>query len=308
MKRIETEKALTLYSEKGRFSRLGVYIAHLSLIIILVGGLTGSIFGFKGYVNIVEGETVSQIGVRMKDKVTPKPLPFSVRCDDFKISYYDVPGNQRFVKEYTSILAILEDGKEILKREIRVNHPLYYKGIAFYQSSYGAIQEATIGIQWKNRNEKTLLKIHEGETLPIPNTNSSIHMVKYFPQILNLGEGLQVVLLRPNQPPQPLWALKDSSKVDQQNPEFTVSFEGITNTEYTGLQVARDPGVWVVWLGCTLLIVGLIVSFFFSHQRIWVRIPKDLGKEIVLAGSTSKNRVGFEKVFERLAEGVREIK
>ena len=97
VKRIETEKALTLYSEKGRFSRLGVYIAHLSLIIILVGGLTGSIFGFKGYVNIVEGETVSQIGVRMKDKVTPKPLPFSVRCDDFKISYYDVPGNQRFV-------------------------------------------------------------------------------------------------------------------------------------------------------------------------------------------------------------------
>jgi cytochrome c biogenesis protein len=133
-------------------------------------------------------------------------------------------------------------------------------------------------------------------------------MVKYFPQILNLGEGLQMVLLRPNQPPQPFWALKDPSKVDQQNPEFIVGFEGITNQEYTGLQVARDPGVWVVWLGCTLLILGLIVSFFFSHQRIWVRIPKDPGKEIVLAGSTSKNRVGFEKVFEKVVEGVRGIK
>jgi non-ribosomal peptide synthetase component F len=32
------------------------------------------------------------------------------------------------------------------------------------------------------------------------------------------------------------------------------------------------------------MIVGLIVSFFFSHQRVWVRIPKVPGKEIVVKG------------------------
>jgi cytochrome c biogenesis protein len=99
--RIETESAVTLYSEKGKFSRLGVYIAHLSLIIILIGGLIGSLFGFKGFVNILEGETIDHIGVRVKDKVVEKPIPFSVRCDDFKVAFYDLPGNQRYVKEYT---------------------------------------------------------------------------------------------------------------------------------------------------------------------------------------------------------------
>ena len=308
LKRNETESAISLFSEKGRFSRLGVYIAHLSLIIILIGGLIGSFYGFKGFVNILEGETVDQVGVRVKDKVVQKPIPFSVRCDDFKIAFYDVPGNQQYVKEYTSILTILEKGKEVLKKTVQVNHPLHYEGLTFYQSSYGSLQEATVGIQSKSKKEKILLKIHEGETLPIPTSNAFIRMVRYLPQFHNLGEGLQMILLRPNQPPQPLWALKDPSKIDQGDVEFIVNFEGITIQEYTGLQVAKDPGVWVVWIGCALLIVGLIVSFFFSHQRIWVRIPKDRGKQIVVAGSTSKNRVGFEKVFERLVGGIRSVK
>jgi cytochrome c biogenesis protein len=309
-KRIETESSVTFFSEKARFSRLGVYIAHLSLIIILIGGLMGSIFGFKGFVNIFEGEKVDRIGLRMKDRVVEKPLPFSVRCDDFKVTFYDLPSNpnQRFVKEYTSILTILENGKEILKKTVQVNHPLRYKGLTFYQSSYGSHQEATVGVQWKDKKEKTLLTLHEGETLPIPNANAFIRMVRYLPQILNLGEGLQMVLLRPNQPPQPLWALKDPSKIDQRDAGFILSFEGIAVKQYTGLQVAKDPGVWVVWVGCALLILGLIVSFFFSHQRVWVRIPKASGKEIVIAGSTSKNRVGFEKTFQQLVEGVRSIK
>ncbi len=307
-KRIETESAVTLFSEKGKFSRLGVYIAHLSLIIILIGGLIGSLYGFKGFVNILVGETVDHIGTRIKDKTVEKAIPFSVRCDDFKVAFYDVPGNQRFVKEYTSILTILDKGKEILKKTVRVNHPLHYKGLTFYQSSYGSIQEATIGIQWRDKKEKTVLRVTPGETVPIPNSDASIRMLQYLPQVLNLGEGLQLILLRPNRPPQQLWALKDPSKIDQRNEEFIISFEGISIKEYTGLQVAKDPGVWVVWFGCAVLILGLIVSFFFSHQRVWVRMPKAPGKEIVLAGSASKNRVGFEREFQQLVEGVRSIK
>ena len=49
---IETEKAITFYSEKGRFSRLGVYITHSSILIILIGGILGSLLGFKGHVEI----------------------------------------------------------------------------------------------------------------------------------------------------------------------------------------------------------------------------------------------------------------
>jgi cytochrome c biogenesis protein ResB len=55
------------------------------------------------------------------------------------------------------------------------------------------------------------------------------------------------------------------------------------------------------------MVLGLIVSLFFSHQRVWVRIPKSSGGEMVLAGSANKNRIGFEKAFQELVDEVRSI-
>ena len=308
-RRMETGSTVTLYSEKGRFSRLGVYITHLSLLIILIGGLIGSQFGFKGFVNILEGETVDQIYERREDREIPKPLSFSVRCDDFNITYYDLPGKkEKHVKEYTSIITILDNGKEVLKESVRVNHPLHYKGLAFYQSNYGAIHDVTLGIQWVGKKEKTVFKVLEGTTVPVPNSNNFLRVLKGEHQVHNFGEGVQVVLFKPNQEPRPFWLLKAFPKFDEQRKdEFILTFEGFTEKEYTGLSVAKDPGVWVVWIGCGLMIFGLIVSFFFSHQRVWVRIPRGVGGEIVLAGSTNKNRVGFEKTFGQMVEGVRSL-
>jgi cytochrome c biogenesis protein len=305
-KRFETENAITFFSEKGRFSRLGVYITHLSLLIILVGGIVGSLYGFRGHVEILEGETVNQIFLRIKDEEVSRPIGFSVRCDDFNITYYDLKRTEKHVKEYTSHLTILDNGKEVLKKTVQVNHPLHYKGLAFYQANYGSIHEATIGIQWKGKKEKTSFKATEGTTVPVPNSNSLIQALKYAPQVHNFGEGIQVVLLKPNQEPRPFWLLNNFPKLDEQRgDDFILTFEGLTSMEYTGLQVTKDPGVWVVWIGCGLMILGLIVSFFFSHQRVWVKIPKGPGREIVLAGSANKNRVDFEKTFGQMVEEVR---
>jgi cytochrome c biogenesis protein len=304
--RVETESAVTFYSEKGRRSRLGVPITHLSILIILIGGLMGSLYGFRGYVNILEGETVDRIYLRVKDQDVEEPLGFKLRCDDFNITYYNLPGNEKHVKEYTSLLAILENGQEVLKKMIQVNHPLHYKGMAFYQSSYGAIHDISLGIQRKNEKKKTILKMFEGETIPIPNSNIQIRLLRYVEQVHTFGEGVQVALFKPDQRPQTVWVLKDFPNIKQQGSnDIVLTLEGVTSKEYTGLQVTKDPGVWVVWLGSGLMIFGLIVSFFFSHQRVWVRIPKSPDGEIVVAGSANKNRVGFEKSFSQLVEEIR---
>jgi len=304
--RIETERAVTLFSEKGKFSRLGVPITHLSILIILTGGIVGSVYGFKGRVEILKGETVSRIFLRARDGEIPKPLDFSVRCDDFKVTYYDLPGKEKHVKEYTSFLSILKNGKEVLKKAVQVNHPLHYEGLAFYQANYGTIHDFTLGVQWRNKKQKATFKVPEGATVPVPNSNDLIRVLQYAPQVHNFGEGVQVVLFEPNQEPRTFWLLKAFPKFDEQRKDdFILSFEGDSPTEYTGLSVTKDPGVWVVWIGCGLMIFGLIVSFFFSHQRVWVRISKSPGEEIVLAGSANKNRVGFEKTFGELVEEVR---
>ena len=312
--RIETESAITLFGERGKISRLGAYITHLSLLIVIIGGLVGSISGFRGFVNILEGETVNRVFIREKRGEIPRSLDFSVRCDDFNVTFYDVPGKQKFVKEYASTLTIFEKGKEVLKKTIQVNHPLHYRGLAFYQSSYGALHEITIGIAGKNRKEKITVRALEGDSFPIPESNIMVRVLNYAPQIHNFGEGVQVALFKPNQPPRSYWLLRNGSFPpfdEKKGDDVTLSMEALTSKEYTGLQVTRDPGVWIVWAGCGLMIFGFIVSFYFSHQRIWVRIPKEGpqkgGREIVLAGSVNRNRIGFEKTFQSLVEEVRSV-
>ena len=47
------------YFERGKLGRLGPLITHASIIIILLGGIFVSRFGFKGYENIPEGATIN---------------------------------------------------------------------------------------------------------------------------------------------------------------------------------------------------------------------------------------------------------
>ena len=37
-----------MFGENGRWTRFGVYSVHLSVVLLLIGGLIGSIFGFDG--------------------------------------------------------------------------------------------------------------------------------------------------------------------------------------------------------------------------------------------------------------------
>jgi cytochrome c biogenesis protein len=63
----------------------------------------------------------------------------------------------------------------------------------------------------------------------------------------------------------------------------------------------------LVWTGCVLMIVGFYLTFFLSHRRLWVRLSTR-GKETFLefAGSSHRNRIGFEQEFERMFHVLRE--
>ena len=70
---------------------------------------------------------------------------------------------------------------------------------------------------------------------------------------------------------------------------------------YTGLQVAQDPGMNVVWLGSAILVVGLCFMFYMPHRKIWLVIAADAGKaSISLAGMTAQNKLAFEREFHDL--------
>ncbi|MEE8540441.1 MAG: cytochrome c biogenesis protein ResB, partial [Desulfobacterales bacterium] len=143
-RRETTERGFCIYAEKGRLTRLGVYTVHLSVVLLLVGGLIGSLFGFEGYMNVPEGE--SSQTVHLRNSAAVQQLGFEIRCDDFKVSFYE----NGSPKEYRSTLTILQQGKPVLTKDIIVNDPLGYGGIRIFQSSYGPLGPESVTLDIKS--------------------------------------------------------------------------------------------------------------------------------------------------------------
>ncbi|MCG6536432.1 MAG: cytochrome c biogenesis protein ResB, partial [Syntrophales bacterium LBB04] len=118
----ETEDGSRHYFfERGKYSRLAFFFTHLSLLLIFIGALIGSFFGYKGYINIYEGASVSRLETRAGQI---KNLDFTVRCNSFSASFYQSGAP----KDYLSDLSVIQGGKEVLRKTIRVNDPLSYEG------------------------------------------------------------------------------------------------------------------------------------------------------------------------------------
>jgi cytochrome c biogenesis protein len=255
--------------------------------------------------NIVEGQSVREVPTRGgSGKVD---LGFEVRCNKFWVDYY--PTGQP--KEYASDLSVIENGVEIVRKKIVVNDPLQYKGIWFYQSSYGqaGATSAMVTVNKANGGTVANVKLTPGQKAEVQGYGT-ISAVDYQPNFQGFGPGLRVVLEKPGKPPADFWLLRAHPEFDRQRKDtHFLSFSGLNEVFYTGLQVAKDPGVNIVWVGCGLMVIGTLIAFFMSHQRVWVRLsPAQDGRvDVVLAGSTNRNRLAFEKKFEKIQADIKAV-
>lgn len=278
------EKEDGLIFERGSFSRYGVYIIHLSILIILLGSLIGLIFGYKGFIALNTGETKDRLTLRGKN---PKevPLGFALRCKSFNVSFY--PGGQP--KDYVSRLEIIEKGGIVFERDVRVNSPLTHKGMHIYQSSYGA----TPSFVFKIGNESIVLK----EQDEYDKEDFILVVMRFERAVHDFGPGVQVAFLD-NGEPKTTWFLKDIQKMrERMISGRKVVLEDIKEDLWTGLEVSYDPGVWVTWSGFALILFGLYINFFIVHRRIFIRRCTD---NIIIAGIAFKHRDVFREEFERL--------
>ena len=284
---------LLLFAQKGAMSRTGVYIVHASILIIFIGAIIGELFGFKASVMLPETQEtgiVYETGTR-----TPIELGFTVRCDRFDIEFYD----SGMPKAYRSKLLITENGKVTLEKSIVVNDPLDYNGITFYQSSYQGYEDflLTITDQESKVPETVSLPFQTQMTLTKHNAQIGIINAKAMGQTIS---AMKVWFKDDSGPASIFWIdAGDQVTVEREGKIYTIAGKQMYAT---GLQVAKDPGVWVVYIGCGLMILGLFVAFFMSHRRIWLLIRKENDETTVLmSGSANKNKMGFETSFGALS-------
>jgi cytochrome c biogenesis protein len=286
--RVVREDSLGLVVERGTLSRLGVFIIHGSVVAILVGGFIGLFFGFRGFVVLRVGEAKDRFMTRSASP-QEKMLGFTIKCKEFKASNY--PGGQP--KDYASTIELMEGGTVVREKIIRVNDPLYYKGMRFYQSSYGKTNSFAFRIDGED------IMLGEGERFE--KGGLVLMVVKFAEEVHNYGPGVQIAYLDGNEP-KTTWFLMKVNKLRSQTIQgINVRLEEIRGDPYTGLEISSDPGVFVVWAGFALMLFGLYVNFFTYYRRIYaVRAANG----IIIAGFALKNKEAFQKEFEGLREEI----
>jgi cytochrome c biogenesis protein len=301
---LQDQGAWYLFAEKGKLSRLGFYCIHLSILIILLGAMIGSFFGFRGYVNIVEGEAADRVFLRSEQQV--QPLGFKVRLEQFSVSFYPT-GTPR---EFKSTVTILEGERKILTEPIRVNHPLTYKGISLYQSSYGvaSVEKVVLEVVERASRRGFTLSVKPGVRVEIPGSPNALVVNHFIPDLRGLGPAFQGVLLEGERPVENLVIFQKHPEFVPRKPgRFEFRVREFQPKYYSGLQVTRDPGVWVVWVGCFLMMAGFYMTFLMSHQRIWVRMVEMERETMVeMAGSSHRNRADLERELDRVGRSLGE--
>ena len=298
-----------LFAQKSAWCRLGVYVVHFSILVIFVGAIIGSLAGYKGFVTIVEGSSINAFESRSGQRV---PLGFEVLCEKFNVEFYSTGAP----KEFRSTLTILENGKPVpgySQVKVIVNEPLTYKGITFYQSSYGQASEGGehfVTVTPRNGGAPQKFTVHEGNVVTLKD-GTTFKLLEATQEVRPFAPGFsgpaaRIEVTRKGAEPQTFIAFKNYPDVNAERGDSLVfGYEGTNAKQYTGLQVAKDPGVWVVWLGCTLMVLGIGVAFFMSHKRIWVVVSKG---HVRMYGNASKNQAAFLMQFEDISEKFQSIK
>lgn len=328
---------ISIYAWKGTIGRFGSDIVHVSLLLILCGVIIGSIAGFKDFGAFYEGELitipVTELRLTIDRSWHGIPIPkidrqkmasdIQLRLDKFWIDYYE----SGQIKQFNSILTLSDSGVEVIKgRQIWVNAPLSYKGVTFYQSSYGTAYDRVKQGEFflkDTKTKKTLVFSVPWNTLyNIPGTDYKIKIVGFVSDFA-FDPASRTIFTKSaehNNPAVNIEVYKKDTLVGRPwlfynyadiftaipDSDYELVFSSYKGILYTGLSINKDPGTNVVWIGSALMVIGFFIAFFIFHKKIWVNVRKgSLETEVHIGGMINKNKFVFER---ELSEIVDEIK
>lgn len=300
-----------LYADRNRWGKLGTFPFHIALVMLVVGGIVVTQFGFRDVQFVVpEGETVP-IG---------RGTDLSVRLNRFNEDYYQDGTAAR----YQSDVTLIRDGRDVRGGLVEPNQPLSDGGVTVYQSGFG--YNVRLRVTDRAGTELFHGPVTLGEyaasnnpdapagVLPVPGTGITLSLIASDRDVANRpdldtlhlrAEQLYVRASRDDQPP---GAILPTALVDPTTPaqlgDVTVAFEryGV----YSVLQIAYYPGLWLFGVAAVIGIAGLIAIFYFPLRRVRaiVSTEGDQGASAILAPLARRDWSG-KRDFVNLIEVLR---
>lgn len=270
-----------IYCYKGLIGRIAPIIVHFSMILILLGTIISSFFGFKAQEIIPKTELfhIQNILNNGQLAIVPKTV---ARINDFWITY----NNKKTISQFYSDISILNSqGNETDRKTISVNYPLIYKSVYYYQTDWNLI-----GLRFKNSNKD----ITEYPLINILNNPNKVWLTWVLNNselnngIIIIIDNLQGYCSIYNEMGQLLGNLELNETLTF---ELSVSFLEIISS--TGLQIKTDPGILIIYTGFFFLMVSTLISYI-TYSQIWI-IQKD--QNLYIGGNTNRSIFEFELEF-----------
>lgn len=293
----------------------GSDVVHLGLLIILAGGIISGLAGFRDNLTLSEGQILPVL-----------KADFKIRLDKFETEYY--PNGS--VRDWKSTLTVIENGKPHLSKIVEVNHPLSFKGFVFYQSSYGwNWTNSSLEIWVKKRNDESFLnkiELNLGEKVGLEGENIQISVLHFIPDfVINEKNEITTRSLQPNNPAAFIEGWQENEKIfsgwifakfpdfarikPEKKIDFTFELKDFKAAQFSVIQVAKDPGANFIWVGCSFLMIGLALAFYWPPREIKIILKEMQGKtEVIAGGIASKNMEAFQSEFEKIMTSLRRLK
>lgn len=282
---------ILMFASKAGFARYGSFLLHVSFIFLLAGGIAFTRFGHRSYEDVPVGGEFALHGLEET----------AVMVEDFEV-VYDEYGR---LSDYVCSVVLTENGRPLIVKDIRPNHPLEYRGRGVFLVSYDQDFEALQGfvVSVLDRDGRTIvpaLFLAFGGPLEVPGVNVIIEAVDaVVPHIRITYPAGEVENLR----------LDPDAPVHTADGNLGFSVIHGVPTVYVTLEVVREPGEWLVIAGLILLTAGTCVCLYLSHRRIWF-ILKNLPERksrVAFGGNASRNPEAFRGEFEHIRRTLEEL-
>jgi cytochrome c biogenesis protein len=321
----EKSGKVVLQARKRRLGWFGSDVVHVGLLVILAGGIISGLTSHRAELALADGQTADV-----------PDAAFKVRLDKFETEYYPQGG----VKDWKSTVTVIEGGAPVLTQVIEVNQPLTYRGISFYQQSYGFDWSAArLVLELRKPGDagfSRTVSLGVGERVAVDDPDITHVAVRRFVPDFVIGEGNQVQSRsdQPNNPAAQVEAWKGEERIfsswifakfpdfgqghvpggmaemkgtkNAGAPKVAVILKDYKAAPYSVLEAAMDPGVNLIWLGCVLITAGLFLAFYWPPREIRVILEDAPGKvELTAGGQAAKSKEAFQSEFDAIFESLR---
>jgi cytochrome c biogenesis protein len=270
-----------VYCYKGLIGRIAPILVHFSMILILLGTIFSSLFGFKAQEIVPKTENFHIQNILSNGQLSLIPKT-STRINDFWITYT----KNRTISQFYSDISILDShGNETKRKTISVNDPLIYENIYYYQTDWNLI-----ALRFQNSTNEII----EYPLLNILNTPTKIWLT-WVSTNKSLNEGLITLIDNLegycsiyNESGTFLGNIELNETMNFQQP---LTFLDIISS--TGLQLKNDPGIPIIYSGFFFLMLSTLLSYI-TYSQIWI-IQKN--QKLFIGGTTNRALFNFELEF-----------